>query len=190
MLEATKADSRLRAATDVVGSRMLRPVLLLYAIARHGDNRLRLLHVPLGFGQEALVVFSSWRAAQNFFLSEVLWGEWYTRVCSAGELISLLLGPYEGIEWVLFDPLPEGEHLKGEHLKGEHLKGEHLKGEHLKGEHLKGEHLKGEHLKGEHLSAGTTQARLLSRESFVDYLSDQPTQTLQQPLNLCHFGGV
>jgi hypothetical protein len=165
MLGATKADGRLRAATDVVGSRVLRPVLLLYAIARHGDNRLRLLHVPLGFGQEALVVFSSWRAAQNFFLSEVLWGEWYTRVCSAGELISLLLGPYEGIEWVLFDPLPEGEHLKGEHLKGEHLKGEHL-------------------------GAGTTQARLLSRESFVDYLSDQPTQTLQPPLNLCHFGGV
>src|SRR5215212_3886582 len=165
MLGATKADGRLRAATDVVGSRVLRPVLLLYAIARHGDNRLRLLHVPLGFGQEALVVFSSWRAAQNFFLSEVLWGEWYTRVCSAGELISLLLGPYEGIEWVLFDPLPEGEHLKGEHLKGEHLRGEHL-------------------------SAGTTQASLLSRESFVDYLSDQPTQTLQQPLNLCHFSGV
>jgi hypothetical protein len=160
MLGATKADGRLRAATDVVGSRVLRPVLLLYAIARHGDNRLRLLHVPLGFGQEALVVFSSWRAAQNFFLSEVLWGEWYTRVCSAGELISLLLGPYEGIEWMLFDPLPEGEHLKGEHLKGEHL------------------------------GAGTTQARLLSRESFVDYLSDQPTQTLQPPLNLCHFGGV
>jgi len=155
MVEDTKADGRLRAATDVVGSRVLRPVLLLYAIARHGDNRLRLLHVPLGFGQEALVVFSSWRAAQNFFLSEVLWGEWYTRVCSAGELISLLLGPYEGIEWVLFDPLPEGEHLKGEHL-----------------------------------GAGTTQARLLSRESFVDYLSDQPTQTLQPPLNLCHFGGV
>jgi hypothetical protein len=28
------------------------------------------------------------------------------RECSAGELVSLLLGPYEGIEWVLLDPLP------------------------------------------------------------------------------------
>src|SRR5215208_5117630 len=165
MVEDTKADGRLRAATDVAGSRVLRPVLLLYAIARQGDNRLRLLHVPLGFGQEALVVFSSWRATLKFFLSEAFRGEWYTRVCSAGELISLLLGPYEGIEWVLFDPLPEGEHLKGEHLKGEHLKG------------------------GDP-SAGTPQAGPLRRESLLDHLSDQPTQTLQQPLNLCHFSGV
>lgn|SRR4051794_1427996 len=78
--------------TEVAGSRALRPVLLLYAIACNGGNRLRLLHVSLGFGQEALVVFSSWRAAQNFYLSEVFRGEWYTRECSAGELISLLLG--------------------------------------------------------------------------------------------------
>jgi hypothetical protein len=137
MVEATKSDGRhyvtSYVTSDVNGRRALRPVLLLYAIARNGDNRLRLLHVPLGFRQEALVVFSSWRAAQNFFLSEVFRGEWYTRECSGGELISLLLGPYEGIEWVLFDPLPEG---------------------------------------GEHLSARTTQANLLSRESFVDYLSD------------------
>src|SRR4051794_34694334 len=132
MVEATtKEDGRHCVTTDVVGSHALHPVLLLYAIAHNVDNRLRLLHVPLGFGQEALVVFSSWRAAQNFFLSDVFRGEWYTRECSAGELTSLLLGPYEGIEWVLFDPLPE---------------------------------------EGEHLRARTTQANVLSRESFVEYL--------------------
>jgi hypothetical protein len=49
----------------------LRPVLLHYAIASHGDHGLRLLHIPLGFDEEALVVFSSWEAAQRYFLSEV-----------------------------------------------------------------------------------------------------------------------
>jgi len=83
----------------------LRPVLLYYAIARNGDDALRLLHVPLGYGEEALVLFSSWAAAQRYFLSEVFSGKWYARECSGGELISLLHGPYEGIEWVLLDPL-------------------------------------------------------------------------------------
>lgn len=89
-----------------------RPVLLHYAIARHGDGGLRLLNVPLGFGEEALVVFSSWEAARGYylfrrrFLSDVFGEEWHARECSAGELVSLLLGPYEGIEWVLFDPPP------------------------------------------------------------------------------------
>jgi hypothetical protein len=80
-------------------------VLLYYAIAYHGDNGPKLLHVPLGFGEEALLLFSSWQPAQNFFLSNVFDGEWYVRECSAGELISLLLGPYEGVDWVLLDPL-------------------------------------------------------------------------------------
>ena len=83
----------------------LRPVLLHYAIARHGPDGLRLLHIPFRFNEEALVVFSSWEAAQRYFLSEIFSGEWYTRECSGGELVSLLLGPYEGIEWVLLDPL-------------------------------------------------------------------------------------
>ena len=86
----------------------LRPVLLHYAIASHGDHGLRLLHIPLGFDEEALVVFSSWEAAQRYFLSEVFSGDWYARECSGGELVSLLLGPYEGIEWVLLDSLPGG----------------------------------------------------------------------------------
>ena len=83
-------------------------MLLRYAIARQGEGKLRLLHIPLGFGEEALIVFSSWQAAQRYFLSEVFSGEWYARECSSGELVSLLLGPYEGIEWVLVDPLPAG----------------------------------------------------------------------------------
>jgi hypothetical protein len=90
----------------------LRPVFLHYALARYGDNGLQLLHVPLGFGEEALVLFSSWETARRYylsrrhFLSEVFSSEWEPRACSAGELVSLLLGPYEGLEWVLLAPQP------------------------------------------------------------------------------------
>ena len=105
MAEATSKDLGHHAAPDAAGHRPLHSGLLHYAIARHGNNGLTLLHVPLGFGEEALVLFSSWEAAKNFFLSDVFSGEeWYVRECSAGELVSFLLGLYEDIEWVLLDP--------------------------------------------------------------------------------------
>ncbi len=96
-MEVTKKERGYVATGDEVRRSALRPVLLHYAIARHRENNgLRLLHVPLGSNEEALVVFSSWEAAQKYFLSEVFSGEWYTRDCYGGELVSLLLGPYEG----------------------------------------------------------------------------------------------
>jgi hypothetical protein len=108
MTEITEKDRGYRAAPDEVRPPApLRPVLLHYAIARHGEDGLRLLHIPLGFDEEALVVFSSSKAAERYFLSNVFSGAWYTRECSGGELVSLLLGPYEGIEWVLVDPLSD-----------------------------------------------------------------------------------
>jgi len=82
------------------------PVLLQYVLAREENKGSVLFSLPLGFDEEALVVFSSERAAQSFALSNVLGKEWCTRICSAGELASLLLGPYVGTEWVLLDPLP------------------------------------------------------------------------------------
>jgi hypothetical protein len=73
----------------------------------------------LGFGEEALVVFSSRETARRYylsrrhFLSEVFGEEWHVRVCSAGELVSLLLGPYEGTEWMLVDPQPGMRFVEG-----------------------------------------------------------------------------
>jgi hypothetical protein len=99
-------------AHDEATPTALRPVLLHCAIARHGNNGLRLLHIPLGFGERALVVFSSWETARRYYLSrrhslsEVFGEKWHARVCSAGELVSLLLGHYEGLDWVLLDPQP------------------------------------------------------------------------------------
>jgi hypothetical protein len=107
MVQVTEKARGPRAAHDEVRPPTARPVLLHYAIARHGEDGPRLLHVPLGFDEEALVVFSSWKAAQRYFLSDVYSEDWYTRECSAGELASLLLGPYEVIEWVLLDPFSE-----------------------------------------------------------------------------------
>ena len=108
-MEVTKKEHGYVATGDEVRRSALRSVLLHYAIARHRENiGLRLFHVPLGSNEEALVVFSSWQAAQRYFPSEVFSGEWYARECSGGELVSLLLGPYEGIKWVLLDPLSGG----------------------------------------------------------------------------------
>ena len=114
MMEVTKKERRHVAAHGEARPPAQRLVLLHYAIARHGQDGPRLLHVPLGFGEEALVVFSSWEAGRGYyvsrkrFLPEVFSDEWYVRKCSTGELVSLLLGPYKGIEGVLFDP-PLGE---------------------------------------------------------------------------------
>lgn len=111
MAEAIEEDRQHLAAPEGAGYRPLRPVLLHYSIARHGATGLTLFRVPLEFGEEALAVFSSWESAQSFFLSDVFSEEWYTRECSAGELVSLLCGPYERVRWVLFDP-PSGNHLE------------------------------------------------------------------------------
>jgi hypothetical protein len=106
MGEANKKGNGRHTAPDTAGRRALRPAPLYYAIARDGGNGLRLLRVPLEFGEEVIVLFSSWETAQDFFLSEVFRGEWYARECFADELVSLLLGLYVGIDWVLLDPFP------------------------------------------------------------------------------------
>lgn len=111
MAEATSKDREHLIAPDAVGHQPPRPVLLHYAIAQYEGKGLMLLHMPLRLGEEALMLFSSWEAAQAFFLSNIFSGDWYARGCSAGELASLLLGPYEGINWILFDP-PSGKHLE------------------------------------------------------------------------------
>lgn len=105
MAEITKQkDNGHRAAPGAVGKHALRPVLLHYAIARGGDSGTMMLHAPSKFREEVLVVFSSLGVAQDFFLSNIFRVDWSTHECSAGELVSLLLGPYKDIKWVLLDP--------------------------------------------------------------------------------------
>ena len=70
MTEAKKKDSEYHTVPDAAGRRALRPVLLHYAIAQDGADGPKLLHVPLGLDEEALVVFSSWETAQNITFLE------------------------------------------------------------------------------------------------------------------------
>ena len=107
MAKAIENDGRPRVARDGLGRRPAgHPVLLQYVLAREVNKAPVLFSLPLGFDEEALAVFSCGRAAQSFALSNVLTQKWRTRICSAGELASLLLGPYTCSEWVLLDPLP------------------------------------------------------------------------------------
>lgn len=82
-----------------------RTPLMHYPIARGGEGVLSLLRVPLAAG-EALVVFSSRKTARAALGSMNLPENSDARVCSGGELVSLLFGPYKDVGWVVFDPLP------------------------------------------------------------------------------------
>ena len=81
------------------------PVLRHYAIARREASGLELLHVTLRGGEEALPVFSFGTTAQDYLASGGLAAGWYARECYAGELVSLLLGLYAGVDGVLLDPV-------------------------------------------------------------------------------------
>lgn len=64
-----------------------------------------MLHVTLPTGKEVLPLFSSGETARNFLDSRGLGDTWCARECYAGELVSLLLGLYAGIDGVLLDPV-------------------------------------------------------------------------------------
>jgi hypothetical protein len=79
---------------------------LRYALARHQDEGPTLFSVPLECGQEALLMFSSRVPARHFISTHALDPEWRATKFSVGALISLLVGPYTDIDWVLLDPFP------------------------------------------------------------------------------------
>ncbi len=87
-----------------------RPVLMHYVVARQGDKGLEVLRIPLQEKGEMLPVFSAGWSARGYLFAEETpgWG-WYVRACSPGELVSLLVGFYAGVEWVALDPRPGGE---------------------------------------------------------------------------------
>jgi hypothetical protein len=79
-----------------------------YVIARHKKEGLELLRITLETDhKEALPVFSFEKLAREFLRSGNLGVEWYVRASYNGELVSLLLGPYVDVEWILPNPLPK-----------------------------------------------------------------------------------
>ena len=103
---AEESDNERRVATEEAGQHERHRILPHYAIARREGDGTELLRVPVRGSEEVLPVFSSRWPAQSF-LDHVSFGtEWLAKECYPSELISLLSGPYAGVEWVLLDPLP------------------------------------------------------------------------------------
>ena len=77
-------------------------------ISRREKGVLELLRISLRAGdEEALPVFSSEMLARGFLRCGDLGPEWRVSEYHAGELVSLLLGPYTDVMWVLPNPLPK-----------------------------------------------------------------------------------
>ena len=69
---------------------------------------MEILATGLTGGEKALPVFSHEEEAEVFLsLSEASDDEWRARESTAGELISMLSGPWAGVKEVALDPLPE-----------------------------------------------------------------------------------
>ena len=79
-----------------------------YVIARQEKGYPELLRISLQASEEkALPVFSSEMLARGFLRSGEFGSEWYVRESRNGELVSMLLGPYTKVRWVLPNLLPE-----------------------------------------------------------------------------------
>jgi hypothetical protein len=74
-------------------------------IVKNEYGRIEALSIDLN-GQEAMPIFSFREEAEMFIRFEA-GGDWSVRETSAGELISLLSGPYSDVKMVALDPLPE-----------------------------------------------------------------------------------
>lgn len=74
-------------------------------IAKNDNGRMEALTINLD-GQETIPIFSFREEAEMFIRFEA-WDGWWVREISAGELASLLFGPYSCVEMVALDPLPE-----------------------------------------------------------------------------------
>ncbi len=82
---------------------------LHYVVARDGEKGLEVLCVPSKEKGGVLQAFSAGWAARGYLFAEAPGGGWYVRACTPGELVSLLVGPCAGVEWVALDPRP-GRH--------------------------------------------------------------------------------
>ncbi len=78
-----------------------------YAIARGNKGSPKLLYIPLEAGEQALPVFSLEELAHKFLRYRAPGSEWHVKKFHDEEMITLLLGPYTGIDKVLPNPLPD-----------------------------------------------------------------------------------
>lgn len=84
-----------------------RPVLSYWLITKNENGRIEVLTALLADGEEALPIFSYEQEAELFLNFREAGSGWRVRESTAGELISVLCGPYAGAKEVSLDPLPE-----------------------------------------------------------------------------------
>jgi hypothetical protein len=77
----------------------------LWLVAKDGTCSVETLTVECG-GHEALAVFSHEEEAELFLYLGKIGDGWRVRESSAGEVVSLLFGPYAGVGSVALDPSP------------------------------------------------------------------------------------
>ncbi len=82
------------------------PAPLHYAVVKPGEKELEVLRMRLEGKGEVLPVFSAAWASRGYLFAEAPGGGWYVSTYTPGELISLLVGPCVGVEWVALDPGP------------------------------------------------------------------------------------
>ena len=78
-----------------------------WIITKHDQSQLRALTVSLSSAEEALAAFSFKEEAELFLMLEQVSEDWQIRESSAGEITSLLMGPYVDVKRVALDPAPE-----------------------------------------------------------------------------------
>ena len=74
-----------------------------YLISRHTHHRMEVL-VSWAKDEQALPVFSTYRAANEYLQSGDFSAGWHVRESTAGELISLLMGHVADVETIVLDP--------------------------------------------------------------------------------------
>jgi hypothetical protein len=79
---------------------------LHYVVARDGEKGLEVLCVPSKVKGGVLPAFSARWAARGYLFAEAAGGGWYVRACTSAELVSLLVGPCAGVEWIMLDSRP------------------------------------------------------------------------------------
>jgi hypothetical protein len=78
---------------------------MFWLVAKDGTCTVEVLTVDCGDG-EALPVFSHEEEAELFLWLDEVGEGWRVRESAAGEIVSLLFGPYAGVGSVALDPSP------------------------------------------------------------------------------------
>ena len=78
-----------------------------WIITKHHHSQLRALTIDLASGEEALAVFTFEEEAELFLILGRVSESWQIRESSAGEIISLLMGPNVDVGRIALDPAPE-----------------------------------------------------------------------------------